>query len=73
MSQRGPASAERSTGSHLHAQQLHTEIERYLATIALFRELGYEPFWEREEGAPGRVIRRIAPYAHRPSSRMSSA
>jgi hypothetical protein len=33
--------------------QLMKEIERYLAAVALFRELGCQPTWIREsQGAP---------------------
>ena len=42
--------------------ELVRDIERYLDAVVLFRTLGCEPRWKREEGARGNVVDRIAPY-----------
>ena len=43
------------------------EIERYLETVELFRDLGYEPTWARDEEFTGRALELIAPYLDRMS------
>lgn len=35
----------------MNVDKLIREIERYLAAVALFRELGYPPVWKRESPA----------------------
>ncbi len=38
----------------MNTDQLMKEIERYLAAVALFRQLGHEPEWVSEEIAARR-------------------
>jgi len=49
------------------AGTLIREIERYLETVELFRDLGCEPTWERDETYAGRAVELIAPYLDRMS------
>jgi hypothetical protein len=40
----------------LHLDELISEIERYLAAVAVFRSEGCEPRWSAEEGLPAEAL-----------------
>ena len=41
------------------------EIARYLEAVELFRALGREPTWAREDGAVGPVVALVDPFIER--------
>jgi hypothetical protein len=44
------------------------EVERYLEAVEVFRALGCEPTWTRENGPNGPVVTLIAPFVEHVSS-----
>ncbi|HET7743145.1 MAG TPA: hypothetical protein VFK76_00215 [Gaiellaceae bacterium] len=55
------------------ASRLIDEAERYLETVELFRSLGYEPTWQRDEEFAVRAVELITPYLGGMTSRLSGA